>query len=120
MAIKDEVGRRGEQLAADFLERMGYTIAARNWRCREGELDIVAHDRQDTVVICEVKTRSGLRYGSGAESVTAGKRRRIRRLGLLWLADVKGRPTLRLRFDVISVLAEPGGIVEIRHIQGAF
>ena len=65
MAAKDEVGRRGEQLAAEFLEGQGLTIVSRNWRCREGELDIVAHDRRNTLVICEVKTRSGERFGSG-------------------------------------------------------
>lgn len=120
MAPKDDVGRRGEQLAAAYLERQGLIIASRNWRCREGELDIVAHDRHSLVVVCEVKTRSGLGYGSGAEAVTAGKRRRIRRLAGLWLAEYRARSGLVVRFDVISVLVPPAGQPQISHIPGAF
>jgi len=120
MAAKDDVGRRGEQLAVELLEQQGLTIVSRNWRCREGELDIVAHDRRNTLVICEVKTRTGDRFGSGAEAVTSGKRRRIRRLAQLWLAEFKARKDLVVRFDVISVLCRPSSEPELRHIRGAF
>jgi putative endonuclease len=120
VAAKDELGRRGEQLAADYLEQNGWTIASRNWRCREGELDIVAHDRRSTVVICEVKTRSGVQYGSGAEAITEAKRRRIRRLSSLWLSEYRARPDLVVRFDVISVLWGKGDVPQIQHLRSAF
>lgn len=120
MAAKDVVGRNGEELAARHLTDLGLTVMTRNWRCREGELDIVATDGRDLAIICEVKTRSGVRYGSGAEAVDAGKRRRIRRLATLWLAEHRARPGIRLRFDVISVLWEPGTQPQLTHITGAF
>jgi putative endonuclease len=120
VAAKDEVGRRGEELAARFLENQGLVIAARNWRHREGELDIIAHDSRTTIIICEVKTRSGLGYGSGAEAVTYEKQRRIRRLANLWLGERQIRPTMVLRFDVISVLWRRGKAPEISHIPEAF
>lgn len=120
MAAKDDVGRNGEQLAADYLIGLGLTVLSRNWRCREGELDIVATDGRDLAVICEVKTRSGQRYGSGADAVDAGKRRRIRRLSRLWLAEHQVRTTITVRFDVISVLWVPGTDPEITHFAAAF
>ena len=74
MSDKDELGRRGEQAAAEYLERAGLRILDRNWRCETGELDIVALERR-VLVVCEVKTRSGLRYGSPLEAVSHRKRR---------------------------------------------
>lgn len=120
MAAKDVVGRNGEQLAADYLVSLGLQVVSRNWRCRQGELDIVATDGRDLAVVCEVKTRSGVRYGSGAEAVDAGKRRRIRRLAALWLAEHAVRTDVTVRFDVISVLVEPGLKPQLTHFQGAF
>jgi putative endonuclease len=120
VAAKDVVGRDGEQLAAEYLTGIGLKVIARNWRCREGELDIVATDQANLAVICEVKTRSGIRYGSGAEAVDAGKRRRIRRLSQLWLAEFQARPGITVRFDVISVLWLPGSAPELTHFAGAF
>lgn len=123
MAAKDELGRRGEDVAAAWLQDNGLPVLARNWRCPEGELDIVAADREDDesiVVFCEVKTRSGAGYGSPFEAVTQGKRRKLRRLGLLWLAQpqIKGYP--RMRFDVIGVLWRPGEQPTIEHRAEAF
>src|SRR5262249_60484238 len=76
--------RRGEQLAVEYLERAGLRILDRNWRCAEGEIDIVAAERQ-VLVICEVKTRSSTQYGSPFEAITRGKRARLRRLAVRWL-----------------------------------
>ena len=76
----------------------------RNWRCREGELDIVARCG-DTIVFSEVKTRSSNAYGSPAEAVGAAKQRRIRRLALLWLRD-RGVHAAEIRFDVVSVVGD--------------
>jgi len=120
VAAKDVVGRNGEQLAADYLISLGFQVVSRNWRCREGELDIVATDGRDLAVVCEVKTRSGVRFGSGAEAVDAGKRRRIRRLSVLWLAEHRVRKDVTVRFDVISVLIEPGTAPQLTHIPAAF
>jgi putative endonuclease len=120
MAAKDDLGRQGEELAAQFLQEQGLTVISRNWRCREGELDIVATDGAALAVICEVKTRAGTGYGSGAEAVTQGKRRRIRRLSGLWLAEHRVRFDIVVRFDVISVLWVPGSQPQITHIPAAF
>ncbi len=122
MAAKDELGRRGEQLAAEHLEKAaGLTVLTRNWRCAEGELDIVATDATaDTVIFCEVKTRSGIGYGTPFEAVTQGKRRKLRRLGLLWLTENRIRSYPAMRFDVVGVLLPPDGPPRIEHRAQAF
>ena len=83
--VKGAVGRFGEQLAVRHLEAAGLRILDRNWRCAEGEIDIVAADG-DTLVVCEVKTRSGTGFGDPAEAVVGAKAARLRRLALRWLA----------------------------------
>jgi len=123
MAAKDELGRLGEDLAAAWLQDNGLPVLARNWRCPEGELDIVATDRENResiVVFCEVKTRSGEGYGSPFDAVTQGKRRKLRRLGMLWLAQPHVRGYPRMRFDVIGVLWRPGEQPTIEHRAEAF
>jgi Holliday junction resolvase-like predicted endonuclease len=70
---KDILGRRGEQLAVEHLQRAGLRILDRNWRCADGEIDIVAAERR-ALVVCEVKTRSGVRYGTPLEAITRQKR----------------------------------------------
>ena len=119
MAAKDELGRRGEDVAAAWLEHSGLRLLDRNWRCAEGELDIVATD-DERVIICEVKTRSGEMFGTPFEAVTQGKRRKLRRLGVLWMTDhpVNGFPGLR--FDVIGVLWRPGQQPLVEHRPEAF
>lgn len=114
-----ELGRRGEELAAGYLTELGLVVLQRNWRCREGELDIISTDGLGKVYFCEVKTRSGEGYGIPAESVTRGKRRRIRRLATVWLsAHMNGwRPT---QFDVISVLWPRGAEPTLTYLPGAF
>jgi len=112
------VGRFGEQVAAEHLERAGLTILDRNWRCPEGEIDIVAADG-DTLVVCEVKTRSGLGYGDPAEAVVAAKAARLRRLALRWLA-AHPLSWRELRFDVVTVLRGQGDEPLVRHLRGAF
>ncbi len=107
------LGSAGEDLAAAEYERRGYQVLARNWRCREGELDLVLRWRS-TVVFCEVKARSTLAFGSPLEAVTAAKRRRIRLLATRWLQE-SGVRASNLRFDVVGVL---DGAVEV--VEGAF
>jgi putative endonuclease len=118
MAAKDVLGRRGEDLAAQFLERQGLVVLSRNWRCRHGELDLVATDA-DKLVVCEVKTRSGTRYGEPAEAVDGRKAARIRRVTQAWLAAHRVC-WVEIRFDVLAVVAEPGRPVTVQHYRAAF
>lgn len=120
MAAKDDLGRRGEQMAVEHLEQQGLAILARNWRCAEGELDIVATDGRSTVVFCEVKTRSGTGFGVPVEAVTRGKRRRIRRLAFLWMSSMKPCTWAISRFDVIGILIRDGSAPQIQHVVEAF
>ena len=118
MAAKDVLGRRGEDLAARYLEQRGLVILSRNWRCRHGEIDLVATDSQ-RLVVCEVKTRSSTRYGEPTEAVDARKVARIRLVTNAWLQahGVRGVP---VRFDVLAVVAEPGAPVAVHHYEAAF
>jgi putative endonuclease len=119
MRVKDAVGRFGEQLAADALAADGLVLLERNWRCPDGELDIVATEG-DVLVFVEVKTRSSLAYGDPAEAITRAKAARLRRLALHWLAAHRDRHWPELRFDVVAVVrCAPGGPT-VRHLRGAF
>ncbi len=111
-AARLELGAAGEERAAAWYRARGYVVVARNWRCREGELDLVC-TRGRTVVFCEVKTRSSLAYGHPAEAVTPAKQQRIHKLAVLWLADQD--PPVRadaLRFDVAAVLPRSIDVIE--------
>jgi putative endonuclease len=112
-AARKALGAFGEDKAAAWYERNGYRVVARNWRCRDGELDLVAR-RGPTVVFCEVKTRASAAFGVPAEAVTPAKQRKLRVLAVLWLRST-GTHAAELRFDVASVL---GGKLEI--IESAF
>ena len=118
MAAKDELGRRGEDEAVRYLEGRGLVVLSRNWRCRDGELDVVATD-SDRLVVCEVKTRSGTRYGAPAEAVTSRKAATIRRVTHAWLAAHHVR-WCEVRFDVVAVLVEPGRPITLQHYEAAF
>lgn len=113
-----QLGALGEKLAADHLAAQGLRIVERNWRCRYGELDIVAADPATrTVVFVEVKTRSGDGYGGVAEAVTRDKVRRLRRLAALWLAQ-NDRRWSGVRIDVIGVRVGRGHGPELTHVVG--
>lgn len=112
------LGRRGEDVAAQYLTGTGLVVLSRNWRCREGELDLVATDRQ-RLIVCEVKTRSGTGYGEPAEGVTAVKAARIRRITASWLR-VHRVGWCEIRFDVLAVLCPPVGPITVEHLRGAF
>ena len=113
------LGASGEQAAADWYEQNGYEVVARNWRCRDGELDLVVR-RGRTFVFCEVKTRRGVGYGAPVEAVTPTKQQRIRALALQWLAAHPERRARDLRFDVASVLAARGEAPVIDVLEAAF
>lgn len=104
------LGARGEALAARWYEAHGYRVVARNWRCREGELDLVLA-RGSTTVFCEVKTRSSTAYGTPAEAVTATKQTRLRVLAMRWL-EATGHRRGHLRFDVACVIGDRIDVIE--------
>ena len=117
---RQRLGSRGEQLTADWYVARGYRVVARNWRCREGEIDLVVEGEGD-LVFCEVKTRMSDRFGVPAEAVTPAKQRRLRVLAARYLAEQGGGNgsgaggRRGIRFDVAAV---SGGRVEV--IEAAF
>jgi putative endonuclease len=117
-AQRKALGDFGERAAARFLLDRGMTVLDRNWRCDQGELDIVAYDGTD-LVVCEVKTRTSGRYGTPFEAVTEDKAFRLRRLGWRWATTHPKAPRYdRLRVDVLAVTAGPRGAAEIEHVVG--
>ena len=114
---RGELGALGEQLAVEHLRALGMQILARNWRCRYGELDVIAADGDHTVVFVEVKTRTGDRFGGVAQAVTRAKVRRIRRLAGVWLASQDNR-WAQIRIDVIGVRVGRSRTPEVLHLQG--
>jgi putative endonuclease len=113
---KDLLGQQGEQLAAKFLTDAGLSVLGRNWRCTLGEIDIVALDGR-TLVVCEVKTRSGVRFGTPVEAITRQKAQRLRRLAVAWVR-AHGLVFDQIRIDVIGVLRAASGDFSIEHVRG--
>jgi putative endonuclease len=118
VARKDEVGRRGEDCAAEYLVASGYTLLARNWRCSQGEIDLIAA-RGGDIVFVEVKTRSGTGYGHPFEAITVAKLARLRRLAAAWCEQAAPRAR-RIRIDAIAVIARPGQDPVVEHLEGVF
>ncbi|WP_405060453.1 YraN family protein [Kribbella sp. NBC_01505] len=117
MRTKNAVGRFGEDLASRYLTTQGLVVLERNWRCDIGEIDIVAREG-DTLVICEVKTRRGLGYGSPLESITYRKLTTLRKLAGAWLRSHQVRPA-GVRIDIVSVLIDQGAPPQVDHLRGA-
>ncbi|GAA2754236.1 YraN family protein [Amnibacterium kyonggiense] len=118
MAQKDQLGRRGEDEAAAYLTALGWRIVDRNWRCPSGEIDIVALDGTELVIV-EVKTRSGRGYGDPLEAVDPRKLTRLCILAGAWRRahrDVRARTT---RIDLIGVLAERHREPVLDHLRAA-
>lgn len=111
-----ELGRWGERLAEEHLAADGMAVLERNWRCRLGEIDLIARDGE-TIVFCEVKTRRGTAYGTPAEAVTPAKSARLRRLAGRWLA-LRSPGVPGVRIDVLTVLAPRGEPVAVQHLRG--
>ncbi len=116
MNAKDVLGRHGEQLAAEYLERSGIRVLDRNWRCAEGEIDIVAAQRR-VLVVCEVKTRSSERFGTPLEAITRQKQRRLRRLAICWVV-AHGVLFDEIRIDAVGVLRASSGEFTVTHVAG--
>ncbi|WP_432094331.1 YraN family protein [Streptomyces sp. bgisy100] len=122
MNARGALGRYGEDLAARKLALAGMTVLERNWRCREGEIDIVATDR-DALVVCEVKTRRAGHYEHPMAAVTRRKSERLRRLASRWLAECwlerhGGVPPGGVRIDLVGVLLPLRGAPVVEHVRG--
>jgi putative endonuclease len=116
----DGLGRFGEAFAARWLRRRGFRILARNWRCRQGELDLVAR-RGRTLVFVEVKTRRFTGLWSPELAVDHRKIERLRRAAERYLAAQRWRGWCRVRFDVVAVSVGRGtAVTEVRHYPDAF
>ncbi|WP_062460544.1 YraN family protein [Demequina soli] len=116
MAVKDAVGRYGEEVAARRLVEDGWEVLVRNWRCARGELDIVARDGRELVFV-EVKTRRSDAFGGALAAVTPAKVRRLRLLAGQWLADQDvAWPAVRI--DVVAVTLPRAGAAVIEHVRG--
>lgn len=114
-------GELGEKSACEYLMESNYTITERNWRCRSGEIDIIA-EQENRLVFIEVRARrEGGRFGSAAESVDYRKQQKVRNTAQVYLRSI-GRLDASLRFDVITVTIDriDDKIIECKHYQGAF
>ena len=105
------LGADGEDVVARWYLERGYRVLARNWRCAEGELDLILA-RGSTVVVCEVKTRSSTRFGSPFEAVGRDKQRRLRRLVGIWLAEAAPFRPDEVRVDVAAVISRRVEVIE--------
>ncbi|MDO8184520.1 YraN family protein [Conexibacter sp. JD483] len=117
---RHRLGRLGEHLAVEHLERRGFVVLERNYRTRYGELDVIACDAE-RLIFCEVKTR---RAGATSpfEGLRESQRRRLRRMALTWLGEQPRRPYVpELRFDALGVMLDASDrLVAIEHLEGAF
>ena len=119
--LRQHIGRVGERLAREHLERLGYRVLERNHRTRFGELDLIVCDDAQLVFV-EVKTRRTGALESSLQAVSPDKQRRVRRMAAAWLVEAPDRPRAReLRFDVVAVTVDRDGrLVRLDHLEGAF
>lgn len=110
------LGAYGEALAASFLTRQGMVLLDSNWRCSQGEIDLVLREGR-TLVVCEVKTRSSNDYGTPHEAIDRRKVDRLRRLAACWLREHAVHPD-GIRLDLVAVLRPRTGEPEIDHVRG--
>ena len=114
-------GRRGEALAAEHLERLGWRVLDRNWRCSAGEIDLVVHDPlEDALVFVEVKYRTGTGYGAPLEAITYAKRMHLRAVAAVWLREhgMSLPVGTRVRIDGLGIVKLPGRRAEFTHVRG--
>jgi putative endonuclease len=114
MTTNQWLGRYGEDRACEYIERLGYQLVERNFRCKDGELDIIAQDGK-TIVFIEVKTRSSAIAGHPFEAITLQKQARIRRLAAEWCARYQVSQ-VQVRIDAIAVLLRAGRVA-IEHLK---
>ena len=116
MRATDALGEYGERVAARHLTQAGMQILDRRWRCRIGELDLVARDR-GCLVVCEVKTRRSHVAGTALDAVTPVKLARLRRLAAAWLAE-HDVTFGEVRIDVVAVSVPRAGGPRVEHLEG--
>jgi len=114
------LGRYGEDLAEQQLLAAGLVVLDRNWRCPTGELDLVARDRDGTLVFVEVKTRSGTGFGEPSEAVGRVKAAKVRAVACQWLLARRPPGSADLRFDVVSIVRRRGHAPVVTHLRAAF
>lgn len=112
--VKKELGKIGEQIAVEYLEKQNYKILKRNFYCKQGEIDIIAKDKQEIVFI-EVKTRTNINFGKPAEAVNEVKQKHMYKSAKYFLYKTKSSDNF-IRFDVIEVLVENGKF-NVNHIK---
>ena len=112
------LGRYGEDLAAEHLTGLGLEVLDRNWRCPQGEIDLVAQDGRE-VVFVEVKTRSSVAFGHPLEAITASKLARLRRLAAAWCEAHPGSHN-SIRIDAVGIIMPAVGEVEVEHLERVF
>jgi len=117
MAAKDELGQRGERIAERHLIARGFTLLDRNWRCPQGEIDLVLRDGDETVFV-EVKTRTSVAYGHPLEAITVAKLARLRRLAAAWCTAHPG--TGLIRIDAVAVVAPRRAPATVEHLERVF
>lgn len=110
------LGAYGERVAADHLLAQGMVLLDRNWRCDEGEIDLVLRDGP-ALVVCEVKTRTSLDHGSPHEAITDAKLERLQRLAMRW-AEAHGVHPPEIRIDLVAVLQPGKGRALVEHVRG--
>jgi len=115
-AVRQALGAYGETLAARHLVEQGMVLLDRNWRCDQGEIDLVLRDG-DVLVVCEVKTRSSNRYGTPHEAVTDVKVARLRRLATRWL-ESRGVTVRDIRIDLVGIVRPRRGASVLDHVRG--
>jgi putative endonuclease len=115
-AARAALGQYGEEVAARHLLDQGMILLDRNWRCDEGELDLVLRDG-DVLVVCEVKTRSGPVGGSPHEAIGTAKLDRLRRLAERWAVEHGLRPP-GTRIDLVAVVRPARGAASLDHVRG--
>jgi putative endonuclease len=119
MRRRQSLGRRGEDIAAHFLQKEGYEIVTRNWHCREGEIDIVAQ-RESEFVFVEVRTRRSDRFGTPEESITTAKQTRFVSACHAYLMATE-QEDIPWHIDVIAiVMGKDGQVTRLNHIDHAF
>lgn len=115
---RQELGRRGEDAAAAYLERSGMTVVDRNWRCSAGEVDVVALDGHELVLV-EVKTRASVAKGTPEDAVTPTKQKRLGRIARAYVAQARLAPCA-VRFDVVTIRLLSDDRALLRHHRAAF
>lgn len=119
MANRELLGRWGEKRCEKFLKKKGYKVLARNYLCKTGEIDLIAADRDGTVVFVEVKTRANEKFSDAEAAITGAKKIRMGRAARYFLACNRIEER-KLRFDVVAIVVDGASACQIRHYENAF